>query len=47
MSNQQNINFQSFITDDKFNTKNKFKKKIFYDSLKNIKENIKEKKKCF
>ena len=47
MSNQQNINFQSFITDDKFNIKNKFKKKIFYDSLKNIKENIKEKKNVF
>ena len=47
MSNQQNINFQSFITGDRLNIKNKFNKKIFYDLLKNIKESIKEKKNVF
>ena len=47
MSNQQNINFKSFITGDRLNIKNKFNKKIFYDLLKNIKESIKEKKNVF
>ena len=47
MSNQQNINFENFITNNKFNALKINEKKIFLNLLKKTKKSIKEKKNVF
>ena len=47
MSNQQNINFENFITNNKFKVLKNNEKKIFLNLLKKIKKSIKEKKNVF
>ena len=47
MSNQQNINFENFITNNKFKALKNNEKKIFLNLLKKTKKSIKEKKNVF
>ena len=47
MSNQQNIDFENFITNNKFKTLKNNKKKIFFNLFKKTKKKIKEKKNVF
>ena len=47
MSNQQNINFENFITNNKFKALKINEKKIFLNLLKKTKKSIKEKKNVF